>query len=71
MAADCDYSKLLVSCLNIGEVHIYAPYKYYFWQQDIEFRKAIPQIMGSYAAFPYLGFVIGAGFTYFCFAVNP
>ena len=66
MAADCDYSKLLGSCLNIGEIHIYAPYKYYFWQQDVELNKAIPEIIGSYTAFPYLGFVIGAGFTYAC-----
>ena len=41
-------------------------YKYYFWQQDVELQKAIPQIIGSYAAFPYIGFVIGAGFTYLC-----
>ena len=66
MAADCDYSKILGSCLNIGEVHIYAPYKYYIWQQDVELNKAIPEIIGSYAGFPYLGFVIGAGFTYIC-----
>ena len=66
MAADCDYSKLLGSCLNIGEVHIYAPYKYYIWQQDVELNKAIPEIIGNYAGFPYLGFVIGAGFTYIC-----
>ena len=66
MAADYDYNKLLGSCLNIGEIHIYAPYKYYFWQQDENLRKVIPEIMGSYAAFPYLGFLIGAGFTYIC-----
>lgn len=34
--------------------------------QDVELRQAIPEIISSYAAFPYLGFVIGAGFTYMC-----
>ena len=52
--------------MSIGDLKIYPPYKYYFWQQDIELQKAIPQIIGSYAAFPYIGFVIGAGFTYIC-----
>ena len=66
MASDCEYSKLLGSSLNIGEMHIYAPYKCYIWQQDVELNKAIPEIIGSYAGFPYLGFVIGAGFTYIC-----
>lgn len=66
MAEDCGYSEILGNFLNIGDLKIYPPYKYYFWQQDIELQKAIPQIIGSYAAFPYLGFVIGAGFTYLC-----
>jgi len=66
MAAECGYSKILGNCLSIGDFKIYLPYKYYFWQQDIELQKAIPQIIGSYAAFPYIGFVIGAGFTYIC-----
>ena len=66
MAEDCGYSKLLGSCLSFGDVHIYPPYKFYVWQQDAELQKAIPQIIGSYAGFPYLGFVIGAGFTYLC-----
>lgn len=66
MAEDCGYSKLLGSCLSFGDVHIYPPYKFYVWQQDEELQKAIPQIIGSYAGFPYLGFVIGAGFTYLC-----
>ena len=66
MAEDCGYSKLLGSCLSFGDVHIYPPYKFYIWQQDAELQKAIPEIIGSYAGFPYLGFVIGAGFTYLC-----
>ncbi len=66
MAGDCGYSKLLGSCLSFGDVHIYPPYKFYIWQQDAELQKAIPEIIGSYAGFPYLGFVIGAGFTYLC-----
>ena len=66
MAEDCGYSKLLGSCLSFGDVHIYPPYKFYIWQQDAELQKSIPEIIGSYAGFPYLGFVIGAGFTYLC-----
>ena len=66
MAEDCGYSKILGDFLSIGDIKIYPPYKYYFWQQDVELQKAIPQIIGSYAAFPYIGFVIGAGFTYLC-----
>ena len=66
VAADCGYSELFGNCLNLGTLHIYPPYKFYFWQQDKELLKAIPEIIRSYAAFPYLGFVIGAGFTYIC-----
>ena len=66
VAEECGYSKLLGACLNIGDIHIYPPYKFYVWQQNEALRKAIPEIIGSYAAYPYLGFVIGAGFTYFC-----
>ena len=66
MAAECGYSKILGNCFSIVDLKIYPPYKYYFWQQDIELQKAILQIIGSYAAFPYIGFVIGAGFTYIC-----
>ena len=66
VAADCGYSKLLGDCVSLGEFHIYPPYAFYFWQQSEVLRKEIPQIMGSYAAFPYLGFIIGAGFTYVC-----
>lgn len=54
VVADCIYSELLGVCLSIV----------YFWQQDENLKKAIPQIIGSYAAFPYLGFVLGASFTY-------
>ena len=43
MAAECGYSKILGNCLSIGDLKIYPPYKYYFWQQDIELQKAIPQ----------------------------
>ncbi|MBR6013437.1 MAG: type IV secretory system conjugative DNA transfer family protein [Selenomonadaceae bacterium] len=66
MAEECGYSKILGNFLSIGDIKIYPPYKYYFWQQDAELQKAIPQIIGSYAVFPYIGFVIGAGFTYLC-----
>ena len=66
VAEECGYSKLLGRCLSIGDIHIYPPYKFYVWQQNEALRKAIPEIIGSYAAYPYLGFVIGAGFTYFC-----
>lgn len=66
VAEECEYSKLLGTCLNIGDVHIYPPYKFYVWQQNSALMKAIPEIIGSYAAYPYLGFVIGAGFTYLC-----
>ena len=66
VAADCIYSELLGVCLSIGDLHIYPPYEFYFWQQDENLKKAIPQIIGSYAAFPYLGFVLGASFTYIC-----
>ena len=67
VAEECGYSKLLGACLSIGDsVHIYPPYKFYVWQQNEVLRKAIPEIIGSYAAYPYLGFVIGAGFTYAC-----
>ena len=66
VAEECGYSKLLGACLNIGDVHIYPPYKFYVWQQNAALMKAIPEIIRSYAAYPYIGFVIGAGFTYFC-----
>ena len=66
VAEECEYSKLLGVCLNIGDVHIYPPYKFYVWQQNSALMKAIPEIIGSYAVYPYLGFVIGAGFTYLC-----
>ncbi|MBQ3451716.1 MAG: type IV secretory system conjugative DNA transfer family protein, partial [Selenomonadaceae bacterium] len=66
VAEECGYSKLLGACLNIGDVHIYLPYKFYVWQQNAALMKAIPEIIRSYAAYPYIGFVIGAGFTYFC-----
>ena len=66
MAEECGYSELLGSCLSVGEIKIYPPYKYYIWQQDKELLKAIPEIIRSYAGLPYLGFVIGAGFTYIC-----
>jgi len=66
VAEECEYSKLLGTCLNIGDVHIYPPYRFYVWQQNSALMKAIPEIIGSYAAYPYLGFVIGAGFTYLC-----
>lgn len=66
VAADCGYSKLLGACLSIGEVHIYPPYKFYFWQEDALLNESIAEIIRSYAAYPYLGFLIGAGFTYFC-----
>ena len=66
MAEECGYSGILGDCLSIGELKIYPPYKYYLWQQDKELIKAIPEIIRSYAGLPYLGFVIGAGFTYIC-----
>ena len=66
VAEECGYSKLLGACLNIGDVHIYPPYKFYAWQQNKALMEAIPEIIGSYAVYPYLGFVIGAGFTYAC-----
>ena len=66
VAEECGYSKLLGACLNIGGVHIYPPYKFYVWQQNAALMKAIPEIIRSYAAYPYIGFVIGAGFTYLC-----
>ena len=66
VAMDCGYSEILGGCLSIGDIHIYPPYKFYVWQQNEELQKAIPEIIGSYAAYPYLGFLIGAGFTYAC-----
>lgn len=66
MAEECGYSGILGNYWSIGEIKIYPPYQYYFWQQDKELLKAIPEIIKSYAGFPYLGFVIGAGFTYIC-----
>lgn len=66
VAEECGYSKLLGVCLSIGDIHIYPPYKFYVWQQNEALQKAIPEIIGSYAAYPYLGFLIGAGFTYAC-----
>ena len=66
VAEECGYSKLLGVCLNVGDVHMYPPYKFYVWQQNATLMKAIPEIIRSYAAYPYLGFVIGAGFTYLC-----
>ena len=66
VAEACGYSKLLGRCLSIGDIHIYPPYKFYVWQQNEALQKAIPEIIRSYAAYPYLGFLIGAAFTYFC-----
>lgn len=66
VAEECGYSKLLGGCLSIGDIHIYPPYKFYVWQQNSALMKAIPEIIGSYAVYPYLGFVMGAGFTYLC-----
>ena len=66
LAADCGYSEILGECLSIGGVHIYPPYQFYFWQENEVLKESIPEIIGSYAAYPYLGFLIGAGITYFC-----
>ena len=67
VAADSGYSELLGSCLRIGDrIHIYAPYKFYLWQQDKNVQETFSEIIRSYAAFPYIGFVVGAGFTYAC-----
>ena len=67
VAADSGYSESLGFCLSFGDsVHVYPPYKYYLWQQDENLRATMSEIIGSYAAYPYLGFVIGAGFTWLC-----
>lgn len=54
MAAECGYSEILGECLSVGEIKIYPPYKYYFWQQDKELLKEIPEIIRGYAGIPYL-----------------
>ena len=66
VAADSGYSEILGNCLQIGDVHIYPPYKFYLWQHDKTLQSTMTEIIRSYAAFPYLGFVVGAGFTYAC-----
>ena len=66
VAFDCGYNELLGANLSIGDsVHIYPPYKFYVWQQDAALNEAIGEIIRRYAGYPYLGFLIGAGVTYF------
>ena len=67
VAFDCGYNELLGANLSIGDsVHIYPPYKFYVWQQDAALNGAVGEIIRRYAGYPYLGFLIGAGVTYFC-----
>ena len=64
VAAECDYHKDLGEYFSFGDMHIYPPFQFYFWQTDPTVAKAIPNVLASYAAYPYLAFFLGAGFTY-------
>jgi len=66
VAAECNYHAYLGSFLQIGELKIYAPYKFYVWQNNELIAGAIPQIIKKYAMMPQLAIIIGGGFTYFC-----
>ena len=66
VAAECNYHLYLGSFLQIGELKIYAPYKFYVWQNDDLIARAIPHIIKKYAMMPQLAVIIGGGFTYLC-----
>jgi len=66
VAAECNYHAYLGSFLQIGELKIYAPYKFYVWQNNELIAGAIPHIIKKYAMMPQLATIIGGGFTYFC-----
>jgi len=66
VAAECNYHAYLGSFLQIGELKIYPPYKFYVWQNNELIAGAIPQIIKKYAMMPQLATIIGGGFTYFC-----
>ncbi|MBR4695907.1 MAG: type IV secretory system conjugative DNA transfer family protein, partial [Selenomonadaceae bacterium] len=66
VAAECEYNPALGTCLSFGDIHIYQPFQYYFWQQDARISEAIPEVLGGYAFYPYLAVVVGGGFTYLC-----
>ena len=66
VAAECKYHEYLGSFLQIGEWKIYAPYKFYVWQNNEMIARAIPQIIKKYAMMPELAIIIGGGFTYIC-----
>ena len=64
-AADCPHKDWLGSpFFVIGDTNIYLPWQYNDWQSDRLLRKEFGKLLSSYAAFPYLGFLLGAGFTY-------
>ena len=61
VAADCEYHPFL----GQNFYHIYPPYKYYVWQNTDFIANGIPNILHEYFFYPYLGFFIGAGITFF------
>ena len=66
VAAECNYHAYLGNFLQIGELKIYAPYKFYVWQNNELIAGAIQHIIKKYAMMPQLAVIIGGGFTYLC-----
>ena len=66
VAAECNYHSYLGNFLQIGELKIYAPYKFYVWQNNEWIAGAIQHIIKKYAMMPQLAVIIGGGFTYLC-----
>ncbi len=53
VAADCDYNPLLGSFLEIGENHIYPPWRYISWQMDEYISSLIPDILNGYVIYNF------------------
>lgn len=65
VAADSNYIDILgLPFLSLGDTKIYLPYKFYEWQHNPMIYNACQNQIASYAAYPYIGFLLGAGFTY-------
>lgn len=65
VAADCLYNDALGGYLHLGDMHIYAPYKYYVWTHDEFIKEAIPGILSRYGKYTMLSFLASLIFTYF------
>lgn len=64
VAYECNFNTLLGDNLTLGTVHIYPPYGFYIWSNNVLIAQAIPYILNSVNKYIIISLIVGAFISY-------